>query len=135
MERDPKVEISLLAIQLATAAFLLVWVADKFVNPKHAQAVLGGFYAIKDASPQIMVGLGIAQLLLVLAFAVGWQRLWTYGAVLAMHGVTTVVSWWTIIPPLGPSANILFWAGVPVLAAMFALLMLRDRDRLLSIGR
>lgn len=51
MERDSKVEISLLAIRLATAAFLLVWVADKFVNPKRAQAVLGGFYAIKDASP------------------------------------------------------------------------------------
>lgn len=60
MERDPKLEISLLAIRLATVAFLLVWVADKFVNPKHSQAVLGSFYAMKDASPQIVLGLGVA---------------------------------------------------------------------------
>ncbi len=134
MERDSKLEASLLAIRLSTAAFLLVWVADKFVNPKHAQAVLGGFYAMKDASPTLVLGLGIAQLLLVLAFTVGWQRFWTYGAVLVMHGITVAVSWFKIIPPFGPSANLLFWAGVPVLAAIFALFMLRDRDRLLSAG-
>ncbi len=66
MEGDSKLEISLLAIRLAIAAFLLVWVADKFVNPKHSQAVLGSFYAMKDVSPQIVLGLGIAQQLLVL---------------------------------------------------------------------
>lgn len=135
MQRDPKVEISLMAMRLATAAFLLVWAADKFVNPQHGQAVLGAFYGMKGVSSQIVLGLGIAQLLLVVAFAAGWQRFWTYGAVLIMHGVTTVVSVWKLIPPFGPSANILFWAGVPVLAGLFALFVLRDRDRMLSIDR
>lgn len=134
-DRDGTLEIALLAMRLSLAAFLLVWVADKFVNPKHTVAVLSGFYALKDASPQIVLGLGVAQLLLVLAFAAGWQRFWTYGAVMVMHAVTVVVSWWKILPPFGPSANILFWAGVPVLAAMFALFALRDRDHLLTIGR
>ena len=77
---------------------------------------------MKDVSPQIVLSLGIAQLLLVRAFAVGWQRLWTYGAVLVVEDHPAV-------------CNILFWAGVPVLAALFAMFMLQDRDRLLSIGR
>lgn len=135
MQQDPKLEISLVAIRLATAAFLLVWVADKFVNPQHGQAVLGAFYGLKGVSYQVVLGLGIAQLLLVVAFAAGWQRFRTYGAVLVMHGVTTIVSVWKLIPPFGPSANILFWAGVPVLAGVFALFVLRDRDRMLSIDR
>ena len=135
MQRDPKVEISLLVIRLATAAFLFVWAADKFVNPQHGQAVLGAFYGMKGVSSQIVLGLGIAQLLLVVAFTAGWQRFWTYGAALVMHGVTTIVSVWKLIPPFGPSANILFWAGVPVLAGLFALFVLRDRDRILSIDR
>lgn len=133
-ERDGTLEISLLMMRLTLAAFLLVWVADKFVNPKHTVAVLAGFYALKDASPQIVLGLGIAQLVLVLAFAVGLLRFWTYGAVMVMHAVTVAVSWWKIVPPFGPAANILFWAGIPVLAAMIALFLLRDRDRILSVG-
>lgn len=135
MQRDSRLEIALLVMRLAIAAFLLVWVGDKFFNPKHTQAVLAGFYAMKDASPQIVTGLGIAQLLLVLAFAAGWQRLWTYSIVLIMHAVTTVVSLHKIIPPFGPSANILFWAGIPVLAAMFALVLLHDRDRMLAVSK
>lgn len=133
-DRDGTLEIALLILRLSLAAFLLVWVADKFINPKHSVAVLAGFYALKDASPQIVLGLGVAQLILVLAFAAGVLRFWTYGAVLVMHAITVGVSSWKIIPPFGPAANILFWAGIPVLAAMLALFLLRDRDRMLSVG-
>jgi len=134
-QRDSRLEIALVVLRLAIAAFLLVWVGDKFFNPKHTQAVLAGFYAMKDVSSQIVLWLGIAQLVLVLAFAAGWQRLWTYGIVFVMHAATTVVSIHKIIPPFGPSAKILFWAGIPVLAAMFALLLLHDRDRMLALSR
>lgn len=40
-----------------------------------------------------------------------------------------------MIPPYGPGASMTFWAAVPVLATIFALFLMRDRDRLLSIGR
>lgn len=135
MPRDTKLEMSLLIIRLATALFMLVWAVDKLVNPKHAQAVFAGFYHWNGATPQIVLAIGIIQIMLLLAFAGGLFRFFTYGAVLIMHAASTISSLGKMIPPYAPSANILFWAAVPTLAAMLMLFMLRDRDRLLSLGR
>lgn len=133
--RDWNLEIALAAKRLATAVFLAIWVADKFVNPSHGQAVLAGFYGFKASSGQMITALGVAQGVLVVAFAIGLLKFWTYGAVLVMHAITTIVSVGKILPPFATGTNILFWAGIPVLAAMLALFLLRDRDRLLAIGR
>jgi len=46
-----------------------------------------------------------------------------------------IAGWSRMIPPYGPGASMTFWAAVPVLAGIFALFLLRDRDRLLSFGR
>ena len=135
VERDAKLELSLAAIRLTTAAFMMVWAVDKLWNVKHAQAVVANFYFWKDAPAQLLMGLGVLQVLIVLAFALGLVKFWTYGAILLMHAVTTVASVGKILPPFGPGSNILFWASVPVLAAILALFLLRDRDRLLVIGR
>lgn len=134
MERDSKLELSLAAIRLTTAAFMMVWAVDKFWNVKHAQAVAASFYFWKDAPAQLLMGLGVLQLLIVLAFAIGLARFWTYGAILLMHTVTTIASVGRMVPPFGPGSNILFWASVPVLAAILTLFLLRDRDRLLVVS-
>jgi putative oxidoreductase len=68
------------------------------------------------------------------AFAVGFARFWSYGAILLMHMASTASTYSQLLSPWdGERPQLLFWAAVPVLAAMIALFILRDRDRLLSI--
>ncbi len=135
MARDRTLEGSLAAIRISAAAFLLVWSVDKILNTKGAQAVFANFYFWKDAPPNILMVIGVVQTLIILAFALGLLKAWTYGAVLAMHAFSTVASVGKMVPPYGPGASKLFWAAVPVLAALAALFALRNRDRLLSLGQ
>ena len=135
MDKDRNLELSLFLIRISVALFMLVWAVDKIVNVKHAQGVLSTFYGLKDASPQILAGVGVAQVIILLAFAAGAFKPWTYGAVFLMHAASTVVGWSRMIPPYGPQASMTFWAAVPVLAAILALILLRDRDRMLAVGR
>jgi putative oxidoreductase len=132
MQKPSNLELSLLIIRLATAAFLLVWAIDKIVNQGHAENVFKTFYFLTP-SPLVLTGLGVVQTLVIVAFAAGFARFWTYGAVLLMHAVSTLSTYGRLINPWGPGAQLLFWAAVPVLAAMLALFLLRGEDRLLSI--
>lgn len=129
-----RLPISLLAIRVSMVLFLLPWVADKFVRPGHAIAVLEGFYGFSGAAAPLVLGLGIAQALLLVLFAFGIARTWSYGLVLAMHAVTTIVSWKQYLDPYA-GANILFFAAWPALAACLALFLLREYDTLGTFGR
>ncbi|HJW47569.1 MAG TPA: hypothetical protein VJ484_13935 [Lysobacter sp.] len=129
-----KLEISLLALRLSVAAVMLVWVVDKFVRPEHSASVFEGFYHLPGVGETIVVGLGVVQLLLVLAFLAGAAKTWTYGAILLLHAASTFVSWRQYLAPYeGP--NLLFFAAWPMLAACLALFLLRDQDRLWVIGK
>jgi hypothetical protein len=133
MTRDTKLEASLLLMRLAIAAFLLVWAVDKVIAPEHAQAVFSHFY-FSELSQPALKAIGIVQMVVIAAFAVGFARFWTYGAVLVMHTASTASSYAQLLNPWGGDRpQLLFWAAVPVLAAMIALFVLRDRDRLLSV--
>jgi hypothetical protein len=134
MHSDRHLAIALALLRLAIAAFLLVWSVDKIVNVKGAQAVFANFYFWKDASPTALMAIGVLQTIVVVVFAMGALKPWSYGAVLVMHGVATIASLGRMIPPYGPGANKLFWAAVPVLAAMLVLFVLRERDTLVSLG-
>jgi hypothetical protein len=134
MQRDTKLEFSLFLIRICVTAFMLVWAVDKIINPAHAQGVFGRFYFLKDVPFEILTGIGIAQIVILLGFLAGVLRFWTYGAVMLMHAGSTLSSYWRLIPPYGPDANLLFWAALPTLAAIIALFLLRDRDRLMTIG-
>lgn len=122
---------ALLVMRLSIAAFLLVWVADKFLVPEHAQRVFEAFYSTSPSSGMLLAA-ALAQLLVVLGFTVGAFKTYSYGAILLMHAASTVVSWKMLINPL-VVPNILFWAGIPVLGAIIALFMLREYDTLLTI--
>ena len=119
----------LLLLRLGVGLVLLVWTFDKMLNPGHGGAVLEGFYGVSGAGAPAIQALGVAQGLVVLAFLAGVARTWTYGAVLAMHGATTLISWSAYLQPL---ENILFFAAWPMLAACITLFLLRDHDRLAS---
>ncbi len=133
MQQDMKLEISLVVMRLTFAAFMLVWAIDKVIDPEHARAVFSRFY-FTELPPGPFIVIGVVQIIVVVAFAVGFARLWSYGAMLLMHAVSTASTFAELLDPwaAGPR-GLLFWAAVPALGAIIALFVLRDRDRLLSV--
>ena len=125
-----RLAICLLLIRLSVGLVMIVWVFDKILNPSHGGAVLEGFYGVSGAGESVVRTLGAVQGLIVLAFLLGLARTWSYGAVLLMHGATTLISWSAYLQPL---KNILFFAAWPMLAALITLFLLRGEDRIASV--
>jgi hypothetical protein len=126
-----KLALSLLLLRLSLGLVMMVWACDKMFNPGHGGAVLQSFYGIAGAGEQVVRGLGVVQALIVVAFLLGLARTYSYAAVLLMHAVTTLVSWSAYLDPL---KNILFFSAWPMLAGLIALFLLRDHDRIASLG-
>jgi len=129
-----KLEISLFALRLSVAVVMLVWTVDKFVRPEHAASVFAGFYGMPGMGETLVYVVGVAQLLLVVAFLAGIARTFTYGAILLLHAGSTFATWRQYLVPY-EDINILFFAAWPMLAACLALFLLRDQDRLWVLGK
>jgi len=119
----------LLALRLGVFVVMLMWTLDKFVNPGHGIAIFEKFYGLSGADTVLMQVIGALELLLLLLFVSGTLKFWSYGAVLVLHGVSTLSSWQQYLQPWD---HLLFFAAWPMLAACYALFVLRDYDRLLS---
>lgn len=132
MTSTRKMEIGLATIRITTAAFFLVWSLEKIIAPEIAQKVFARFYA-STISPSVSIALGILQTAIVLLFLAGLFKLWTYGAILGMHAVSTLSSYEPLLNPYTPP-NHLFWAAVPTLGAIFALFLMRKEDQLLTLS-
>ena len=130
---DRPLELSLLLLRLGVFVVMFMWTLDKFVNPAHAAAVYENFYFIGGLGAVAMYVIGAVELLIVLGFVAGVAKPWTYGAVLVLHGISTLSSFRQYLAPFeGP--HLLFFAAWPMLAACVALFLLRDRDRLWTVG-
>lgn len=116
---------SLLLLRLGVAIVMGFWTADKMINPDHADAVFSNFYGLSGLSEQAFFVIGIAQAAVVVAFALGLFRTFSYGAILLMHAVSTLSSWRQYLEPFD---NLLFFAAWPMLAACSALFILRKWD-------
>ena len=128
---EKRLPIALLGLRLSLALVFAVWSLDKFVNRDHGAAVFQAFYGLEAVPPTLVHAAGAVQAVLVAAFALGIAKTWTYGAVGLMHAVTTAVSWKAYLD----LENILFFSAWPMLAGLFALWLLRNEDRLLTLGR
>ena len=126
--------LSLLLIRASIVLMLAPWVVDKFRNPAHAIGVFEQFYGLGGVAEVLVHGIGIAQVVLLLCFALGLFRTVRYGMVTLMHAGSTLASWRQYLDPF-TDANLLFFAAWPMLAACIALFLLREHDTLLSIGR
>lgn len=122
-----RVSLVLLLTRLSIFIAMMIWVVDKFVQPEHTAAVFQAFYGIGGIGAGIAYLLGVVQLVIMLGFVIGFQKRVTYGLVLLMHGASTLVSFPKYLAPF-ESANLLFFAAWPMLAACFALYYLRDLD-------
>lgn len=132
MTSDGRLTRSLLALRLTVFLVMLMWTLDKFLNPEHARNVFAHFYRLGAVGDGLMLAIGVAELLVLLAFVLGlWKRL-SYGAVLLFHAVSTLSSYRQYLDPW-EGANLLFFAAWPMLAACFALYLLRDADVLLTV--
>jgi putative oxidoreductase len=128
-----RVGVALLALRLTVFLVMLIWTIDKFVRPDHAISVYEHFYFLHGLGPAITYSIGIAELVLLIGFVIGFAPRVTYGLVLLLHAVSTFSTFRQYLHPFeGP--NILFFAAWPMLGACFALYYLRDLDTLFSLG-
>ncbi len=118
---------ALLALRVSLGLFLLQWGVEKFVVPENTVAIWGHFYGV-DVSPALGYVFGAAEIAIAICLLLGIVRTVAYGAALALHAVTVLVSWRQLVDPWGDPANHLFIAGVPVLGALIALFLLRHWD-------
>jgi putative oxidoreductase len=123
-ERD-RIATALLVLRLGVFVVMLMWTLDKFVNTAHATRIFENFYGLGGIGPAVMMAIGAAELVLVLAFVAGIQKRLTYGAVLVLHAISTFASYRQYLDPFN---NLLFFAAWPMLAACLALFWLRDLD-------
>jgi uncharacterized membrane protein YkgB len=132
-EHDKKLQVSLLLLRLTVFLVMFMWTIDKFLNPGHAAKVYEKFYYIAGMESVAMYAIGAIEMVVLLLFLAGYKKTYTYGAVLILHAVSTLSSFNQYLEPFaGP--NLLFFAAWPMLAACFALFLLRDQDRMLSAG-
>ena len=132
-EHEKKLQLSLLFLRVTVFLVMFMWTIDKFINPGHAAKVYESFYYIAGLESIVMYAIGAAEMVLLLLFLAGYKKTLTYGAVLILHAVSTLSSFNQYLAPFeGP--NLLFFAAWPMLAACLTLFLLRDQDRMLSVG-
>lgn len=125
MNTDTRVQTALLMLRLGIFIVMLFWTLDKFIYPEHAVRVFEHFYFLGGITAFTLRLIGAAELLIVLAFLVGYKKTFSYGFVLLLHGISTLSSFKMYLDPFD---NLLFFAAWPMLAACFALFYLRDLD-------
>jgi uncharacterized membrane protein YphA (DoxX/SURF4 family) len=123
---------SLLALRLGIFIVMFVWTIDKFVNPGHSIAIFEAFYAIPNMGETFAYLIGSLQLLLVIAFVSGLKKRFTYGLIFLLHGSSTLSAYGQYFDAFN---NLLFFAAWPMLAACFALYLLRDEDTKFTLGK
>ena len=128
-----RIRVALLVLRVTVFLVMFIWTIDKFVRPEHAVSVYEHFYFLPGLGPTIVYSIGVAELVLLLGFLIGFAPRITYGLVLLLHAVSTFSPFRQYLHPF-EDVNILFFAAWPMLGACFTLYYLRDLDTLLSVG-
>lgn len=122
-----RIRLSLFLLRLGIFVVLAIRVLDKFLRPDHAKAVFDYFYGIIDVSDRLIYALAIAQTIIAICFLLGLAQRLTYGLVLLIHSISTFGPYQQYLSPFANN-SLLFFAAWPMLAACFALYLLRDLD-------
>ena len=131
-QQNKALPIALFGLRISVFLVMFVWTLDKFINPDHAAKVYEGFYFIGGLESQVMLIIGISELIILTAFLIGWYKKFSYGLVLVLHAVSTLSAFKYYLSPF-ESPHLLFFAAWPMLAACVALFLLRDEDVLLTV--
>jgi len=131
-QHNKSLPIALFCLRTSVFLVMFVWTLDKFINPDHAAKVYESFYFIGGLESQAMLIVGVAELIILGAFLIGWYKKFSYGLVLMLHAVSTLSAFKYYLSPF-ESPHLLFFAAWPMLAACVALFLLRDEDVLLTV--
>jgi putative oxidoreductase len=103
---------ALLALRITLGLFLLQWGIEKFVVPQSGVAIWSHYYGLNISQ---VVGhlFGAVEIAIAGCLFLGIFRTAAYGAALALHAVTVLVSWRELLNPWGGPVNYLFIAGAP----------------------
>jgi hypothetical protein len=134
MKTENRVPFALLLLRLSVFLVMFVWTIDKFIEPQHASRIMAEFYSIGGIGSTLIDVLATLELVIILAFLIGFAKRWSYGLVLLLHAVSTLSSYRKYPTPFQPP-NLLFFAAIPMLAACFALYYLRGADVLWTIEK
>lgn len=125
--------VPLFLTRLSIVAFMLPWQLKRFLEPKAVDGIAQKYY--KFSMPEIGSTItGVLMVALLVAFLVGFKKRISYGLVMVLHGVGTLMTVPYLIP-YTESFKILFMAAIPAFMAMVLLYCLRNEDTLLSVDK
>lgn len=125
---------ALLALRLTIFVVMAVWAIDKLLDPRHTILMFRHFYGLQGVGQDVARVLGAFEILLLIAFVAGIWKRWTYGIVLLLHALSTLVSFREYLTPWRED-HLMFFTAWPMLAACYALFSMRDSDVLLTMRR
>lgn len=131
---DRRLPLTLFLLRISVFLVMLMWTIDKFARPEHAARVYESFYFIGVSGNVVFYIIGVVELAILIGFLVGYQKTFTYGAVLLFHAISTLSAYKQYLAPF-QDPNLLFFAAWPMLAACFALFYLRDLDTLWVVSK
>jgi hypothetical protein len=129
-----RIRVTLLCLRVSVFVVMFMWTIDKWVRPEHAASIFDHFYGLAGLGPWVMGLIGGAELLIILAFLIGFAPNISYAVVLLLHAVSTLASYRQYLHPFDGN-NLLFFAAWPMLAACLTLYWLRDLDTIGRISR
>jgi len=133
LNNNKKFALSMLFLRLTVFLVIFMWTIDKFINPGHAAKVYEKFYYIPGLESLAMNVIAGIEIIVLLLFLAGFKKTYTYGAILAIHTVSTLSAFNQYLSPFeGP--NLLFFAAWPMLAACFMLFLFRKEDTMFQLG-
>lgn len=131
---ENKLRWSLFLLRAALTAFFSVWALEKFVHPQTTVAIWKAFYFVDSLPLEASYAIGAVQAVMVFCFFFGILKFWSYGFLLVIHALSTILSASRLLDPYA-GHNHLFWAAVPTLAALVVLFMHRREDTKFTLSR
>jgi hypothetical protein len=96
-----RVGVALLVLRVTIFLVMLIWMIDKFVRPSHAISVYEHFYFLRGLGPAIICSIGVAELVLLIGFVIGFAPRVTYGLVMLLPRSLNFF----VFPPVSPSVR------------------------------
>ena len=127
-------KLPLFVLRATITLFFLVWAVEKFMKPEVTVAIWKAFYMVDNLPLEASYAIGVLQLAALACFFFGILKFWSYGFFLVIHALGTLSTYERLLNPYEGS-NHLFAAAIPVLGALIALFMLRDKDTFLTFSR
>lgn len=130
---NKKLQWSLFSLRITCFIVMLMWTLDKFINPQHASHVYEKFYLIGGLGHNAMYVIGGLEAALILAFVFGLFKRFSYGGVFFLHLISTVSSYKQYMDPFA-GTHLLFFAALPMLAALWTIYLHRNEDKLFTLN-